>query len=593
MKKRPTEIFRNFKFEYKITLNYLVFGFLWILFSDKVLDMLVPDDSQLTELQTLKGSFFIIVTSFFLYLLVKRHMLKLRIAENKRFESEFRFARLWENGPFGLVVVSKEFLFENVNPEFCKILGYSKEELLQFTFKDISHSDDLAQDLPNIRKLINKEISVYKTEKRYIRKDGQVIWGALTVFPNFDNEGNFLYNLGIVEDITRRKEVTNELIKAKEKAEEGDKLKTAFLNNISHEVRTPLNGIVGFSELVIQPDLRQEEKELYLKILNECTERLVNTITNYMDISLIAAAGISVRSEPVDLSLILETVYQKYQAECLSKNLELIKQIPSEKKAHLLTDAALLEKALRHLLDNAIKFTGKGRITLGVTYTNNEVELFVRDTGAGIDPEAQSTVFQIFMQADAAVTRGHEGSGLGLSIAKGLVELLGGRISMESELGKGSSFYMTFPYINGIGLEIKSPGKSDERRNTSKSSLILIAEDDGSNSTFLITILKKASFNYLLAPNGREAVELCLTHPEISLVLMDLKMPVMDGFSATRKIKELRKDLPVIGVTALAMTGDKEKALDAGIDEYLSKPVKPDVLLSVIKKHLGIQLLNN
>ena len=215
MKTSTPEIFRNFKFEYRITVIYLVFGILWILFSDKVLDMLEPDDSLLTKLQTFKGSFFIVVTSVFLYLLVKRHMQKLRIAENQRLESEFRFSKLWENGPFGLMIVSKEFQYKNVNPEFCKILGYSEEELLQLTFKEISHPDDLAKDLPNIRKLINKEVPLYKTEKRYIRKGGQVIWGALTVFPNYDNEGNFLYNLGIVEDITRRKLAEEDLKNSK------------------------------------------------------------------------------------------------------------------------------------------------------------------------------------------------------------------------------------------------------------------------------------------------------------------------------------------------------------------------------------------
>ena len=215
MKAQPSGFLRNSKFEYKITLTYFIFGFLWILFSDKVLDLLVPNDSLLTEFQTYKGSFFIIVTSGFLYLLVKRHMQNLRIAEYQRIESVSRFEKLWENGPFGLMMVNQEFQYENVNPMFCKILGYSEAELKQLTFKDISHPDDLVKDIPNIRKLINREISIYKTEKRYIRKDGQVIWGALTVTANYDNEGQFLYNLAIVEDITRRKQAEEDLKKSK------------------------------------------------------------------------------------------------------------------------------------------------------------------------------------------------------------------------------------------------------------------------------------------------------------------------------------------------------------------------------------------
>jgi CheY-like chemotaxis protein/anti-sigma regulatory factor (Ser/Thr protein kinase) len=380
----------------------------------------------------------------------------------------------------------------------------------------------------------------------------------------------------------------DDLLEAKARAEASDKLKTAFLNNISHEVRTPLNGILGFSEFVLQPDLKQEEKESYLEILNESSERLVNTIENYMDISLIVSGNMSVKSGPVDLPLIFDKVYQKFLPKCKTKGLELIKHFPADTKTPLICDEGLLEKALSHLLDNAIKFSLKGNITFGVNFTNREIELFVKDTGSGIDPVAQSTVFQIFMQADVANTRGYEGSGLGLSIAKGLVELMGGSIRMESEKGKGSALYITFPNVNSQSLELKSPVKTESRKNTSESPLILIAEDDDANSSFFKMVLEKNSFSYLLACNGREAIELCSTHPEISLILMDIKMPVMDGLEATRKIKEFRKDLPIIGVTAFAMTGDKEKALEAGCDEYLSKPVKSDLLLSIISKQLGI-----
>jgi len=199
-------------FETKITLSYLIFGFLWILFSDKVLDIVITDDALLTHFQTFKGTFFILITSGFLYVFLRKHMQNLRNTESQLNESEFRFSKLYENGPFGMVLADKEFRFIKTNSEFCKIMGFNEAELKQFTFKDISHPDDLKNDLPFIQKLIEKEITVYKTEKRYIRKDGQVIWGSLTLIANYDTEGEFLYNLGIVEDINQRKQV-EELLK--------------------------------------------------------------------------------------------------------------------------------------------------------------------------------------------------------------------------------------------------------------------------------------------------------------------------------------------------------------------------------------------
>lgn len=210
MKPHASYLFRDFKFEHRITLIYLIFGLLWILFSDAVLDLVVKDDRLLTEFQTYKGAFFIFITSVFLYLLVKRHMLSLRVALSQLNESEYRFNTLYDNGPFGMVLVNNDFKFIKTNSAFCAIMGFSEAELQEFTFKDISHPDDLVKDMSNIKKLINKELSVYKTEKRYIRKDGQVIWGSLTLIANYDMSGQLLYNMGIVEDITDRKSIENE-----------------------------------------------------------------------------------------------------------------------------------------------------------------------------------------------------------------------------------------------------------------------------------------------------------------------------------------------------------------------------------------------
>jgi hypothetical protein len=501
-----------------------------------------------------------------------------------------KLSRAIEQSPVCIIITDLQGTITYANSAIKKFTGYTSEELIGKNPSIFSSGEKPKDEYKILWDTIcsGKE---WKGEFHNKKKTGQLYWESASISPILDEYGEMTHYLAVKEDITERRKLTSDLIEAKVRAEASDKLKTAFMNNISHEVRTPLNGILGFSELVIRPDLQQEEKESYLEILNESSERLVNTITNFMDISLIVSGNMIVKSKPVDLMLILENIYEKFLPKCKIKNLDFIKQFPSDTKTPLISDEGLLEKVLFHLLDNAIKFTIKGSITFGGHYTNGEIELFVKDTGSGIELEAQSSVFEIFMQEDLANTRGYEGSGLGLSIAKGLVELMGGRIRMESKKGKGSIFYVTLPSESETDSKTESTVIVKNKTIKSETSVILIAEDDESNSSFCQMILKKNDFDFLLAFNGKEALELCLTHPEISLVLMDIKMPVMDGLEATHKIKEFRKDLPIIGVTAFAMTGDKEKVLEAGCDDYLSKPVKSDLLLSVINKQLGINKL--
>jgi PAS domain S-box-containing protein len=515
----------------------------------------------------------------------KEHKTRIEAEVSLR-ESEARFR--------DIIMSSYDWVWEiDSNWKYCyssetieNILGYTNEEVTNKSPFDFMPDDEKEIVGPIFSEIAVRKGRIKDLENWNLHKDGHRVCLLTNGFPIFDDAGNLTGYRGVDKDITNSKNLNIELVKAKERAEASDKLKTAFLNNISHEVRTPLNGILGFSEFVLQPDIQQEDKDSYLEILNESIERLVNTITNYMDISLIVSGNMSVKLKTVDLALLLQNLYTKFLPKCKAKKLEFIRQIPFYNGIHFVSDDGLLEKALSHLLDNAIKFTLEGSITLGGQYYNNEFVLFVKDTGSGIDQESQNAVFRIFIQGDVTSTRGYEGSGLGLSIAKGLVELMGGTIRMESEKGKGSSFYVTFQEAQDKTLEIISPDKTDLKKKSGESAVILIAEDDKTNSALIVTILKKASLNYLLAFNGKEAVELCHTHPEISLVLMDIKMPVMDGFEATRNIKEFRKELPIVGVTAFAMTGDREKALEAGFDEYLTKPVKYDLLLSVINKFL-------
>lgn len=388
-------------------------------------------------------------------------------------------------------------------------------------------------------------------------------------------------------DITDLMKAEEALIIAKNKAEESDRLKTAFMNNISHEVRTPLNGILGFAQFAFQPEITREEKNYYLDLLNTSSERLLNTITNYMDISLIVSGGIIVHYQKVSLPDLIDGLYKKYSKKCMVKNLDFNKQISSDCiDSTLICDPSLLEKSISQLLDNAVKFTSSGSIDLGLSIKDNEYEIVVKDSGRGIVPEAQEKIFDYFIQEETSITRGYEGSGLGLSIARGLVELMGGKIRMESAKDRGSKIVMIFPVREKTPDTVELTEKRKSASGKKISPVILVADDDEISCSFYETILKAASFSYLSAANGLEAVEACRKHPEISLVLMDIKMPVMDGLEATFRIREFRKDLPVIGISAYSMISDRNKAIEAGCDEYITKPVSSALLLSTISKHL-------
>ena len=374
-----------------------------------------------------------------------------------------------------------------------------------------------------------------------------------------------------------------ELIIAKEQAESGDRLKTAFMNNISHEIRTPLNGILGFSQLLADPDLKLDERAHYFSIVKSSSNRLINTVTDYMDISLIASGNQIVQKKlfaPVDL---LNEIYGRFLKQSQTKRLTLsIQPPPLTSNMQINSDYDLLGKVLNHLVENAIKFTKHGTVSFGYQVKGSELEFFVEDTGIGIKKELQAIIFDKFMQENASNTRSHEGSGLGLSIAKGLVELLGGRIWCESVKSEGSAFFFTIPVEVNIH---EKPVDQEITVGESIKPLILIAEDEVSSSFLLERILQKYGVEKVVVTNGQQAVDACRNNPMITMVLMDLRMPVLDGFEATKIIKSFKPKLPVIAVTAYAMSGDERRALDAGCDDYIAKPFERELLIRKLKKY--------
>lgn len=386
-------------------------------------------------------------------------------------------------------------------------------------------------------------------------------------------------------NVKTRQILENSLVKAKKKAEKSDKLKTAFINNISHEIRTPLNGILGFGQFLVESELSEEDRRDYFEHVVLSSDRLMNTVTDYMDMAMIISGTLEVHKKEFVLQPFFEETTKNISQLCAKKDIVFYTELPPESVPFILScDPEIIRKVLDKLLDNAIKFTKEGHITSGYIVKTGHVEFFVKDTGCGIGNKMLGLIFEMFRQADNSITQGHEGSGLGLTIAKGLVTLLGGQIHVTSEKGKGSEFTFTIP---GNNIKLLQSAEKHPRKINEDKSLLLVVEDDNLNYLFLQKILASSGYKYIRAFNGLEAVNYCKQNPDISIVLMDIQMPIMNGIEATRQIREFRPELPIIATTAYAQIGNEHSFLETGFNDYLAKPIKKEKLLALISKYVG------
>ncbi len=380
----------------------------------------------------------------------------------------------------------------------------------------------------------------------------------------------------------------NEIIKAKEKAEESDRLKNVFLANIGHEIRTPMNGILGFSQMLTNQELSNEKIKQYAVIIDNCGNQLMSIIDDLIDISKIEANQMKIKIYPDNINIILQELFLLVQQKSAISNINLsyTKEL-NDDQCNILTDGNRLRQVLINLINNAIKFTPKGYVKYGYTLKKEMIEFFVEDTGIGIAPEMQEKIFDRFTQVETELSKMSGGTGLGLPISKALVELLGGSIWLNSQQGKGSVFYFTIPY-RPVESENEKPITSEAVLNIGENT-ILIAEDDDSNYVYLSEILTNMNIKSIRAINGKESIELVKNYPSISLILMDMKMPVLDGYKATREIKKIKKNIPIIAQTANAQLSDKEKALKAGCDDYISKPIMEKKMKEILNKFIQIK----
>lgn len=478
--------------------------------------------------------------------------------------------------------------FIDVNKGAENIYGYTHEELVGKSPLLVAAPG--LNDLDEVQR-ISSEVFKSGGSARFdfwaIRKNGEIFPKEVII-----NKGRYFGKEVLIatsRDISLFKKTEQELIRAKEKAEESDRLKSAFLANMSHEIRTPMNGILGFTALLKSSNINNEKHQKYIRIIEKSSARLLTTINDIIDISKIESGQMKISFSEMNINKEVEDLYAFFKPEADKKRIQLLAvNSITDLKSIVKTDQEKLYTILLNLIKNAIKFTKKGSVEFGCSNNENQLEFYVKDTGIGIPLERQPFVFDRFVQADIEDKAVYEGSGLGLAISKSYVEMLGGTIGLQSVEGIGSTFSFTIPYQQTTTKII--PEAINETLNDLEASeilalKILIVEDDIAAQLYLELLLTDVSKEILLADNGYKALNLVRENSDINLILMDIRIPEVNGYEVTHQIRQFNKEVIIIAQTAYALSGDREKALEAGCNDYISKPLNQEELFVKINKY--------
>ena len=527
-------------------------------------------------------------------------------AFNAFLESEAKLRAIFGLANIGVAVADNKGKFLSFNKWWSGYLGYSEEELLDKTYFDITYSEDQEISKERIISVVNDEIDSYRLEKRFVKKDGTLVWGDLSVSPIRDEKGEVVRLVGMTKDISLRKQMEEELISSKEEAEEANRSKSEFLANISHELRTPLNGVIGFNDLLIKTELSTEQKQ-YVQNINASALSLLGIINNILDFTTVQSGEMKISYTLNNIREVVNDIANTVKYQALKKSIKLVVDIAPDVPSFVSVAPGMLKRILLNLLENAVKFTYEGEVRLKISF--NQIRdntglfyFYVKDTGIGISADEQKKLFEAFSQVDSSATRKFGGAGLGLAISAKFAEAMGSRIDFISEPDKGSTFFFTLETkFEAIDAErsLMENSLSDDSLDLSEHILfktwenpsIMIVEDDSISRLLVKTIIKKIipEANVIEAKNGKEAltaVKEC--KPEI--IFMDVQMPEMDGLEATRQIRMLEqgseKRVPVIALSAGVIKEERNTCFQAGMDYFLAKPVIRRDLENVMNKYL-------
>jgi len=500
-----------------------------------------------------------------------------------------RQRRVFESSPDPMIVVDPAALILDFNSAFVEALDVDPEKVPGEKIFRFIHPDQWRSAIKDFYR--TWEVGYLKNmEYRVVRPDGSEFDAETSSGAIYGPNGKPESMVLIIKNITERKETERKILEAKYKAEESDKLKTAFLSNMSHEIRTPMNAIVGFSDLLLDEQLGPDERRDFIAQINQGADDLMRLIDDIIDIAKIEAGQVNVHISECFIKELFKELHLMFLQNIKRSGKEEVKlklnwDWPLNELA-IYTDPFRLKQILINLLSNAVKFTEHGEIVLGLKEHAEGIYFYVKDSGIGIREEKQKVIFDRFMQGHETKTKLYGGTGLGLAISKNLTEILGGIIGVESKTGEGSTFWFILPR-NEVPLKyeaaLRAPS-SDLRSWENKK--ILIAEDDHSNYYFLFEALKDTGVEILWSKDGEETLEVFRSHKDIDVVLMDINMPLLNGYECTKVIKQERPDLPVIAQTAYAMSGEREVSRAAGCDDYLAKPIKVNELLDTLAKHI-------
>jgi PAS domain S-box-containing protein len=495
------------------------------------------------------------------------------------------FEKLFENSPEAIAITDNESKGIKINKKFTELFGYTTQDIKGVVIDNLLADAERQGEATKLNSLMaNGKLIEIETKRKC--KAGELIDVSIAGNPIIvDNKPIAIF--GIYRDITQRKLYEKHLTEAKNKAEESDLLKSAFLANMSHEIRTPMNHIIGFTDIMTSQHIDENERYEYGELIKQSSNNLLQLINDIIDLSKIESRQIKLNWANSNLNGIMTSLFEKFYGQKNSgakSHITLkVQKAFNDKDSMFYTDAKRLEQLLSNLIENAIKFTNKGSVEFGYQIIEDKslIELFVKDTGIGIPKKAQKDIFKSFRQIDGSDTRTHGGTGLGLTITHRLTEVLGGEIRVESKENEGTCFYIQFPF------SIDKACNKQEGSYNWRGKKILIVDDQRNNFAYFKTALERTNAEIYWAKNGTEAVSLCES-ANVDIVLMDIQMPVMNGYEATKKIKHQNAAIPIIGQTAFVEKENKTKAIAAGCDDYLVKPVKIKNLLDSINKQFSI-----